>query len=306
MAAVFFVAGLCLLALPAAGRRLGRRLAPAEWSRFCLAALLAGAAMVELSLALYAVPAVLRVLGAHELAHVCERVLPGGARLSPPAVIGAVAIPLLAAIGALRASRQQRAVHVDAWLGEHRRYGTHDVVILPTDCVVAFCAQGRPPQVVVSEGLVNSLSAEELEAVLGHETAHLRHGHQWFLLLASTLEAGFVVVPHVRRSTAVLRTALERWADEAAAAAGASRATVRQALAGVTAAGVNPAVAAFAAEDTLAERLDALGDDPPRPSTLRRLAAYAPALVVGAVVFGALIMWGGELGHLLARAHCPH
>lgn len=56
----------------------------------------------------------------------------------------------------------------------------------------------------------------------------------------------------------------------------------------------------------MAERLDALGDEPPRSSTLRRLATYAPALVVGAVVFGAFATWGGELGHLLARAHCPH
>jgi hypothetical protein len=307
VAAVLFVAGVCLLALPGAGWRLGRRLAPAEWSRFCVAALLAGAVMVEVSLALYALPTVLRLLGAHELAHVCERMLPGGAPLSVPAVAGAVLTPMLAARGALRASRQQRAVHVEGCVGEHRRCGDHDLVVLPTDSVLAFCAHGRPPQVVVSEALVRSLSPDELDAVLRHEAAHLAHRHHRFLLMASTLEAGLGVLPYVRRSTAVLRTSLERWADEAAAGTGdASRATLRRALAGVTAAGVSRAVAAFSAEDTVAERLDALGGDPPRPSLLRRLAAYAPALVVCTVVIAALRLWGGEFGHLVARAgHCP-
>lgn len=307
MAAVLFVAGLCLLALPGVGWRLGRRLAPAEWSRLSLAALLSGAALVEVSLLFYALPTALRLLGAHDLAHICERLLPAGARLTVPAAVSAAAVPAFSGVGFFRAARQQQAVHVEPWLGEHRSCRAHDLVVLPTDDIVAFSTGGRPPQVVVSEGLVNSLSPEELDAVLRHEAAHLAHHHQRFLVLASALEAGFPVAPYIRRSTAVLRTALERWADEMAAGAGpASRATLKRALAGVTAGGVSPAVAAFSAKDTVAERLDALGGDPPRPSTLRRLFAYAPALTVGAVVVVSLWVWHGEFGHLLARAsHCP-
>jgi hypothetical protein len=71
VAPVLFGAGLWLLALPAAGRRLGLRLAPAEWSRLCATALVLGAVVLELSMVLYATPTLLRASGAEELAPHC-------------------------------------------------------------------------------------------------------------------------------------------------------------------------------------------------------------------------------------------
>lgn len=311
MAPVLLLAGLCLLALPGAARRLGRRLAPAEWARLCVVALAAGAAVLELAVLLYASPTVLRAIGIPDLADVCERalgvLLPGGALLGWPAAVVAAALPLLIGAGAVRARRSQRAVHVEAWLGEHERFGGHALVVLPTDCVLAFCANGSTPQIVVSRGLVAALTPDELDAVLRHEAAHLEHRHQRFLLLASALEHGLAVLPFIRPSTAALRTALERWADEAAAGTSyASRAVLRRALLGVTTAMVSPAVAAFSAADTVAERLAALNDDAPRPSALRRAAAYAPGALFSATVLVTMGAWAGEASHLLAwTAHCP-
>lgn len=311
MASVLLLAGLCLLALPGAGRRGGRRLAPLEWSRLCVASLVAGVAMVELSLLLHAAPAVLRASGVPQLADICERalgvILPGGATLGWLAAVAAVAVPLLTVVGVVRAARNQSGVHVEAWLGDHGHFGDHALVVLPTDRFLAFCSHGPTPQIVVSQGLVAALPPEELVAVLRHEAAHLEHRHQRLLLLVSGLELGLRVLPFLRRSTAALRAALERWADEASAGtSGASREVLRRALLGVTMDMVHPAVAGFSAADTVAERLDALSEDAPRPSTFRRVAAYAPGALIAAVVLATLGAWVGGASHVLASmSHCP-
>lgn len=311
MAPVLFLAAICLLGLPGAARRFGRRLDPAEWSRFCVAALAAGAVLLELSVIIYAAPTALRAAGVPHLADLCERalgaVLPGGAILGWPAAAIAVLFPVLTAVGAFRARRAQQRVQVEPWLGEHRRFGGYDLVVLPTPQVLAFCVDGPNPQIVISEGLVDTISPEEVDAVVRHEAAHLDHRHQRLLLLAGALEQGLPVARFLRRSTTALRAGLERWADEAAAGAShSSRTVLRRALLGVCSAVVYPAVAAFSAADTLVERLDALSSGPPRSSRLRRLEAYGPALMITATVLGALGTWGDEATHLLALAnHCP-
>lgn len=311
MAVVLLLGGLGLLALPGAARRLGRQFDPAEWARLSAALLLAGATVVWLSTALFAAPTVLRALGVPHLAQACERMLgplaPGGPTVGWTALVLAAALPALAAVGIVRARREQRRFHIEPWLGEHERFGPHDLVVLPTDELLALSAAGCPSQIIVSKGLVDTLSPSELAAVLRHEAAHLEHRHQRFLVLTTALEHGFTVLPFVGRSTRALRAALERWADEAAAGEeGASRAVLRGALLGVTMALVNPALAAFAAAETVIERLDALDGDASRPSALRRVAVYLPAVAVSAAVLVALGAWAGDLRALIAMSgRCP-
>ena len=311
MVPVLFVAAICLLGLPGVARRFGRGLDPAEWSRFSAAALAIGAVFLEISVFLYAAPTVLRAVGVPHLADFCERalgaVLPGGAVLGWPAAAMAVLFPVLTGVGAGRARRAQQRVQVEPWLGDHRRVDGYDLVVLPTVQILAFSVGGPKRQIVISQGLVDALSVEEVDAVVRHEAAHLDHRHQRLLLLASALEHGLPLARFLRRSTAALRTGLERWADETAAGAShCSRTMLRGALLAVCAAAVHPAVAAFSATDSLVERLDALSSGPPRPSRFRRLETYGPALLIGAAVVGALGTWGGEAVHLahLVR-HCP-
>ena len=312
MAPILLIAAIALLALPGAARRYGRRLQPSEWSWFCVAVMLAGALMLELSLVLYAIPTTLRAIGVHHLADMCERaiggVLPGGAILGWPATGMALAFPIRFLLVGRRTRRLQAGAHVEPCLGHHQYVDGYDLVILPTDHVVAFSVCGTTSQVVISQGLVQALRPEEVEAVVRHEAAHLEQRHQRLLLLARSLEDTLPLGRIVRRSTAALRTGLERSADEFAAGhAGSSRAVLRRALVGVCEELIAPrAVAAFSAADTIAERLEALSDDPPRPSAPSRAAAYTPALAIGVLVMSALGMWRHDILHVLAliRHHC--
>jgi Zn-dependent protease with chaperone function len=311
VALVLLLGGLCLLVLPGGARRLGRQLDPAEWARLSAALLVSGAAVVWLSTVLFAAPTVLRAAGVPHLAEACERMLGplvlGGPAVGWSALVLAVALPVLSGVGIGRARRDQRWCHVEPWLGEHERFDGHDLVVLPTVEMLAVSVQGCPSQIVVSKGLVDTLSPTELAAVLRHEAAHLEHRHHRFLVVATALEHGFAVLPLVGRSTGALRTALERWADEAAAGEGdVARATLRSALLGVTMAIVDPALAAFAAAETVIERLDALDGDLSRPSAFRHAAVYLPAVAVSAAVLVALGAWAGDVRALLAMSgRCP-
>src|SRR5581483_4745475 len=239
MGLVLLLAGVTLLALPGAARRLGQRLQPAEWARLSLISLVVGAVAAEAALVLMAAPTALRAAGVHMLAAACERVLrpltPGGPGTAWASTAAAILVPALAAVGAVRARRTQRHSHIEPWLGRHASRGDHDLVVLPTATPLAVAVGGAHPQIVISEGLEEALSPGELEAVLRHEAAHLTHSHHRYLLCAGAVDQAFGWIPFARRSTKVLRVALERWADEAAAGtAPGPRAEVRSALLEVT------------------------------------------------------------------------
>jgi Zn-dependent protease with chaperone function len=311
VAIVLIIGGFCLLVLPAVTRRPGRRLNPAEWARLCAALLVGGAAAFELALVLMALPVVARAGGYPELAHVCERMLGFMAPASTPvgwaALVAAVIVPVLALRSLRRAWRTQRRFRIEPELGEHQPYGPHEVVVLPTEELIALSVSGPPGQIVVSQGLVDTLSPAELTAVVRHEAAHLHHRHDRFLLLAIAVETALRPVPLVRRSVVAFRAALERWADEDAAGEHEDgRSTVRSALVGVALAALSPAVAAFSGADDVVERLDALQVPTPRPSALRRVAMYAPVVVVSVIVLVALGAWIGHAHAMLTMGDpCP-
>lgn len=311
MGLALLVGGLGLLVLPGLTSRLGRVVAPAEWARLCALALSTGAVVVELAAALYAAPTVLRAAGLDSLASACERMLgpiaPGGAIAGWGMATVALALPTLVGRGVARARRTYRGIHVEPWLAEHQRFGDHDLVVLPTDELVAVSVDGGRPQIIVSSGLVAALSPAELEGVLRHEASHLHHHHQRLLLLATALESARVLLPLVRRSTAALRTAVERWADEdAAGATGKWRQALRDALLGMTDAAVDSAVAAFSPAETVLERVRALEAPSPPATGLRRALLYLPGLVLAAVVLVAMASWTCEAGVLAAIAgRCP-
>ncbi|MDP8959705.1 MAG: M56 family metallopeptidase [Actinomycetota bacterium] len=293
-----------LLALPGWSRPLGRRTDPRHWARAVTAALIAGLVALEGTLALLAAPTVLRALGAPGLAAMCQRVLETIVPASPITgwAAGAVAALLAGAFGwGIRQARGvERSLRVEPWLGDHHDRGDHHLVVLPTGELLALSLAGEPAQVMVSEGLMKALSPAQLEAVLTHEEAHLRHGHRRYLLLGTAVQQALGFLPFVRRSVAALRLAIERWADEeAAAAAPGGRAAVRQALGALATAAVAPGVAAFGWADTVLERVRALAC-PEGPEEGQGVLAYGPVVALGLAVLAFWGVWLGAAGSALA------
>lgn len=309
---------LGLLGLPCLLRRLARRLPPAEWAQLSVVLLVFGAVAFETALVLAGAPTVLRALGVPALADICQRMLgdlvPGGSVVGWWAAGSALAIPLIGGHGALRAVRAHRVLRVESLLGRHERLGEHELVVLPSEQPFAFSlpavARRSRSQVVVSERLVQELPPAELDAVLRHEVAHIEEHHQRYLVAIMTLEHGLVLLPFLRRSTAALRGALERWADERAAGPSPEgRATLRAALLHVTRAVVAPGVTAFTSSaDTVLERLQAMEEDAAgsRRAWLQRWLVYVPALLLGVATIVSLGLWVGE-AHvvLVTMGFCP-
>jgi Zn-dependent protease with chaperone function len=314
MTLLMLLSGLGLLVMPACARPLGRRLPPSEWAKACAALLASGAIVVEASLALQAAPTVLRAAGLESVAELCDHafgpVAPGSAPLEIAAAVTATMVALLAARSVLDARRGRRTVRMDPEIGRHTMVGGHDLVILPSGEPVAFSAAGRPGRVVITDGLVAALSEDELAAVLRHEVAHIHHRHLRYLLLACAVERSLGVLPLVRRATAALRCAVERWADEEAAGGDATgRASVHGALLRVAELAAMPEVAAFTTPGTVAERLEALTADPTGGlAVVRRVLVYMPAglLLLAAVVLLSSILEHVTVLRLLAGLCPPH
>lgn len=308
---VLAASGLALLALPWLARPVGRCLHPREWARLCMVAVAGGALVVELTVLLYAAPTLAASFGVPGLARLCERMLGhlamGGSVAGWAATGVAVMLPALGAWAWSRARRVTCRARIEPWLGRHHDHDGHRVVVLPTSHLLAVsvpATRGRGlGQIVVSDGLVGLLAPGELDAVVRHEVAHLRHGHHRYLVAAAVVDVAFRWFPLARRSTGTLRVALERWADEEAAATSGNRSVVRDALLMVTQTLVaDPAVAAFSAAETIGERLDALDASAPRLRLAPHALLYFPGVALGVAGVIAWSSWTSEAHAVVAMA----
>jgi Peptidase family M48 len=144
--------------------------------------------------------------------------------------------------------------------------GDDRLILVDDDEPHAYALGGRPSRIVVSKGLLRSLSADERRAVLSHETAHVRHRHHVHMRV---LRIAAAANPLLRGSVRSGQLAVERWADEATATAVGdrtlvARALVRAALAGSASKRTPDGSLAHTAGD-VSRRVAALLDAPPRP-----------------------------------------
>lgn len=301
-------AAVVLVALPGALDGLGRRLRPREWAWLTTIGLGGGLALVEAALLLGAVPTLLRAGGVEWLATACERVLQplvsGGSVVGWAAAVGALAFPASAAVHWRRGRRLRARLAGDLWLGEHRVIGGHPVVVLPISRPLAVSVEHRRAlSIIVSDGLLGVLDDAQVEAVVCHEAAHLGHGHQRLLTVAGVAEGVFGWLPPVARTAGAVRLAVERWADEEAAASGAGgRGAVRESL--LLLADVVPVagVAAFTDAATIAARVAALESPSAPPPVRQHLLLYVPGGVAAAVAAPAVMTWGGHVHMVLAMS----
>ena len=310
MSVVMLIVGIGLLSLAWAGRFLAKRVPGREAAAVLSWSLFGGWIVVEAGLLLIGLPTVLRQLGVPALAAACERMLhglaPGGPAAGWVASGTAVAIAIATAVGAARAHRGARSVWLEPGIGDHVDRGWYELVVVPADRPLAVSVAGRHCQVVVSTGLIDALEPDELDVVVAHEEAHLRHAHHRTLVALAGIDASLGLIPPVRLAARELRSALERWADEeAAGGVPARRAAIRAALLRLCGLPPIPAVAAFAGASTK-QRIAALEHPLPRPSARLRMVTWCPTGALCALATTASLMWANEAGTMLAMAGMCH
>jgi len=127
----------------------------------------------------------------------------------------AVLILVLLAAGAqtLRARRRHRVLLA---LTAREDPEVPGVRVLDHPGATAYCVPGLRSQVVVSEGALKLLSADELNAVLAHEAAHVRERHDLVLLPFAALRRALPWSRVVRAAQGEVGLLVEMAADDVA------------------------------------------------------------------------------------------
>ena len=264
---------------------LSRRLGPRATARLfpVTALLVAGSTVV--ALAAVAVLVLARVAEIAEVGRISVPALPTG----PTRVPLPVGIGLGLAVAASLWLGGRRAVGVVVGTVEAQRVCRHlarradGVHLLDDDRPRAFAVAGPHGRVVVSSGMLRSLSGPEQAAVLAHERSHLRRRHHMGLLAVQVAAAAD---PLLRPLLAVTALAVERDADEDAAVAVGDRRVVALALARAGVAGRAPGPGAAlggvglgAAVGDVPVRVEALLAPPVRPHRWLAVPVVAVALL---------------------------
>ena len=200
-----------------------------------------------------------------------------------PASVAAGVVLVVLGVRLVRTGLRYRrwARQVSRELDEHSLDG--GVVILPGEEPVAFSTPGRGGRIAISTGMLAALSPKERCALLAHERAHLALRHHLFLI-AVTLSSA--LNPLLRPLGTAAGFALERWADETAAARIGDRGLVAHAVAKAALAGRTPheGFALAATGGPVPRRVSALLT---APTATGPLTVLGSALVLGLAALSA-------------------
>ncbi|MFC0315562.1 M56 family metallopeptidase [Gordonia phosphorivorans] len=218
-------------------------------------------------------------------------------------VIGLRLIVTVATIGVRTRSRRRHHREMVDLLDrtDLRHRAGADIRVLDVPAPMAYCLPGLRARVVLSEGVLTRLSAEEIAAVIAHERAHLRARHDLVLEAFLALHAAF---PRWVRSASALtavRLLIEALADDQAVRA-TDRTSVGRALVACAGASAPRGAMALGGPTTLA-RLRRLTFQPTTADT-HRLAATAYLLATALLVVPTLAValpWLTELNQLRGR-----
>jgi Zn-dependent protease with chaperone function len=273
------VVGLALLTFPAVLSRWAYRLPPSEWARIATLALVLGGLSVYAGLVMTTLPPLLHLVQLEGLVGICDPVVHnlmiGGTPVGWIAAVLAAGMTAGAIVAARRSRRALAVARIEPWWGEHTAGDGYELVVIPTEALVAVGIPGHPAQVVVSKGLVDELDPERLEAVVAHEVAHLRLRHRLYLLVVAMIENTVGTLPIIRRSSLAVRSSLELWADDVAVRS--ERVTERTLQAALLAVAGRGDTVDQRAHEAVMTRVDRLVDPVPcLPATARGLT-YLPA-----------------------------
>lgn len=286
---------LGLTALPVAAYAWGRRLVPRRWAHLVILSIASGAVLVEAALLLCAAPNVAAVFGLDTTGVIgTTHLFPGGTVAGWFSTVLAAGGLVSAAVAGTRSTRLHRTVRRTALAAPGHRSETYpDVYVLDHADPTAFAVSGAGGAIFVSAALLDGLGPEEAAAVIRHERAHLRHHHDRYLVVASALRGCLGRLPWIPASLSVLDLALERWADEDAAAHPGTREAVRAAILRLTAPTAAEGLAGFTTVERVAERVKALDRPAPVPAPLPLAVLYFAVLVLVIPDLASMVAWAG-------------
>jgi len=197
------------------------RLAICLWQALSVS-VLAAIGLAGLALA---VPTAKISSGIAELLRACAMSLrvsyaaPGGAMVAGAGLTLTTVLTLrvgsCAAAQLVRAGRARRA-HAAKLAILARPAPGLDAVVIPHPAAAAYCVPGRARQVVLTTAALETLSVDQLHAVLAHEQAHLTERHHLVITGADAFARAFPVVPLFTAARAELARLVELAADDAA------------------------------------------------------------------------------------------
>jgi Zn-dependent protease with chaperone function len=261
----------------------GRRLPPVTAVRLLTSAMLCTALATGFVLAVAGALVLAQIPPIAALGHWSARVV--GAGLPVPVAVGCLAAVTVCGllVAALRhAMLSGRDLVAAAVVCRRLGPSVAGLVIVDDEEPDAYALPGIGGRVVVSTAMLRALTADERRVLLAHEVAHLTHRHHLWVQAA---ELAAAANPLLRPAARVVRSAVERWADEVAAAEVGDRTLAARALAraGLARAAARrttamPDAALAGADGAVADRALALLAAPPKPC--RVLAGTVAALML--------------------------
>jgi beta-lactamase regulating signal transducer with metallopeptidase domain len=215
---------------------------------------------------------------------------PGGATVAGLGLTMAGAVAARTALTAtthLRAAGRQALRHAQtARLVGHAEQALGAVLVEHSQ-PAAYCVAGRQPTVILTTAAVQALDADQLDAVLAHERAHLVGRHHRLLALARIGREVFPFLPLMRDAEQQVARLVELHADDAATRARDPRLLATALVVLATTAGPAPALAA-GATDSVQRIHRLLGPSEPLGRARRQLLRAAAAALAVAPVLLAL------------------
>jgi Zn-dependent protease with chaperone function len=128
-------------------------------------------------------------------------------------LLGTVIIVAALGVGAWELRQTHKYADTLRQLGITRTSDLPGINIVEVPTALAFCLGVIRPEIYVSRGLIERLSAKQLQAVLNHETYHQRRFDPLRILLIDMPATPLFFLPAVQEWRKILRARLELKAD---------------------------------------------------------------------------------------------
>jgi beta-lactamase regulating signal transducer with metallopeptidase domain len=209
-------------------RSLADRLPPKAATWLLAVSALALALTSSAVLGLLALSALIRLPAIDTIGHLSRSAVASGDAVSVPVAIVAGALLALAVTAAGKAAWRRTSAIARAHRHASRLPGSGEVVVTEDAAADAYTVPGWPCRIVITQGMLRALSAAERDVLVAHERTHARNSHYLFTSIARLAAAAN---PLLRPVAAEVGYAIERWADERAAAETGDRELTARAIA---------------------------------------------------------------------------